>query len=44
MLAEISLQPMCLPLGDTAVSPRSQVPSPRAMERGGTMAAATWLA
>ncbi len=25
MLAEINLQPMCLPLGDTAGSPRSQV-------------------
>jgi len=30
------------PFGDTAVDPRSHVPSPRTTERGGTIAADTW--
>lgn len=37
----MSLQPMVAPLGEMAVRLRSQKPSPRAIERGGTMAAET---
>jgi hypothetical protein len=40
MDAAISLLPMCRPEGEIALRPRSHRPSPRAMERGGTMASA----